>query len=194
MKNNKGYTLVELLIVIAIMFILAGLSFYSVGIIRSARRSAAVSTFDSQIGSCFVKTKAVSDITDKSVDPDAGNKVCMLIRKRTNKDGDTNYCIKVGYDNGKDGVKDITKGTPVDNNDDSTWDAVLPIDVDTIKLTTKTGESANDITEQKIFFNKSLGSVEDGYGTYDFYKSNGEAFAEIFLDKSTGKHHIVYGR
>ena len=192
MKNNKGYTLIEMLIVIAIMVILSGLSIYSIGIIRSAKRSAAVDSFDDQISSCYVKTKAVSDVSDAALDPSKGNKVCMLIRKRTNKDGVTNYCIKVGYDLGAAGVADITKGTPVNNDDDLTWDAILPKDVALITLTEK--GTANDVTEQKIFFNKSVGSVDEGYGYYDFYKSNGEAFAQVFIDESTGKHQIVYGR
>ena len=49
MTKNKGYTLVEALIVIAIMAVLAGLSMYSIGVIRDAKRSAAVTTFDNQI-------------------------------------------------------------------------------------------------------------------------------------------------
>ena len=178
MTKNKGYTLIEALIVIAIMAILGGLSMFSIGVIRDAKRSAAVTTFDSQISSCLVKTKAVSEVSGEKV-------VCMYIYKRPAANGKCNYCIKVGY-NTTSGIEDITKGTIVDVNDDSTWDAVLPKDV---ALLTVDGAKFD---EKKIIFNKSDGSVKEGNGRYAFYDAGGKIYATIWLDKTTGKHHIIY--
>lgn len=176
MAKNKGYTLIEALIVIAIMAILGGLSMFSIGIIRDAKRSAAVTTFENQISTCLVKTKAVAEVNGEDT-------VCMLIQKRTSG-SKVNYCIKVGYDTSA-GVVDITKGTTVDVTDDSTWDAVLPKDVAALLL------DGTAIDQQKIKFNKSNGSVSVGAGEYSFVKADGTVYATIYLDQVTGKHHIV---
>ena len=181
MAKNKGYTLVEMIIVIAIMAILAGLSMFSIGIIRDAKRSAAVNTFDSQISSCLVKTKAVSDV--------GGNNVCMYIYKRT-KGTKTNFCIKVGYETGT-GVTDIVNGKVLDAshvdevNDDANWDAVLPKEVEDITLN---GTSIS--STQLIKFKKTDGSVTTGYGNYGLVKSDGTTYATIYLDQVTGNHYI----
>lgn len=182
MTKNKGYTLIEMLIVISIMAILAGLSMFSIGVIRDAKRSAAVNTFDSQLSSCLVKTKAVSDVS--------GDIVCMYVMKRT-KGTKVNYCIKVGYDTGT-GVKDIVNSaieldaTHADNvNEDSNWDAVLPKDVADITLG---GTSIGDGI--KIKFDKSNGSVIQGAGEYGLVKADGTTYATIYLDGTTGNHYI----
>ena len=179
MTKNKGYTLVEMLIVIAIMAALAGLSMYSIGVIRNAKRQAAVTTFDNQISSCLVKTKADSEVSDSKV-------VCMYIKKKAT--GGKNYCIKVGY-NTSGGVADVVKGTVAVDSDETTWDAVLPKDVVKIEYN---GTALDDGDEQKIIFNKSDGSVKVGGGSYTFYKSNSEVYATIYLDETTGKHYIRY--
>jgi len=177
MTKNKGYTLVEMLIVIAIMVILASLSMFSVGVIRDAKRSAAVTTFDSQVSSCLVKTKAVSEVTGDNV-------ICMLIHKRT-VGSKTNYCIKVGYNNPA-GVTDVVSGVVASDSADDSWDAVLPKDV---ALMTLNGAEFN---EAKIIFNKSDGSVREGFGTYEFYKADGTVYATVIVDQTTGKHYIKY--
>ena len=184
MAKNKGYTLVEMLIVISIMVILASLSMFSIGVIRDAKRSAAVNTFDNQISSCLVKTKAVSDI-----DASGKNNICMYVFKRDNGTK-VNYCIKVGYDN-TDAVKDILSGTvlgaayPDDSNDDGNWDAVLPKDVADIIY-----EGSSIANYQKIKFNKSNGTVTDGYGKYEFVKSDGTVYSTIYVDRLSGNHYI----
>lgn len=181
MTKNKGYTLVEALIVIAIMAVLAGLSMYSIGVIRDAKRSAAVTTFDNQISSCVVKTKAVSEVADSS-----GKVVCMYIKKKTSGTK-VNYCIKVGY-NTSAGVADVVSGKLADDADETTWDAVLPKDV--VKIKYNDNDLVGDV--QKIIFNKSDGSVKEGSGKYTFYKSDNEVYATIYLDQTTGKHYIRY--
>ena len=187
MKCNKGYTLVEALIVIAIIAILGGVSIFSIGIIRDARCSAAVSEFDNQISNTLVKTKALSD---------AGNnhEVCMYITQLTNSKNHTYFYVKVGYDSGTSGtVSDIRKSTEPDKDDSSSWDIVFPKDIDKITLQADTSGTETNITSQKIKFDKSVGSIKSGYGTYKFYKGD-RVVAEIYLDKSTGKHHIISGR
>ena len=59
-KNNKGYTLVEMLIVLAIMAILSGLAVVSVGLMRKAKIQDAITTFDSQLTNLWMMTKATA--------------------------------------------------------------------------------------------------------------------------------------
>lgn len=60
MRKNKGYTLVEMLIVLAIMAILSGLAVVSVGLIRKAKIQDAITTFDSQLTNLWMTTKATA--------------------------------------------------------------------------------------------------------------------------------------
>lgn len=60
MKKNKGYTLVEMLIVLAIMAILSGLAVVSVGLIQKAKIQDAITTFDSQLTNLWAQTKAIA--------------------------------------------------------------------------------------------------------------------------------------
>ena len=59
MKKNKGYTLIEMIIVIAIMAILTAVAFVTLGVIHQAKCNAAVNSLDNQIGSLWIKTKAI---------------------------------------------------------------------------------------------------------------------------------------
>ena len=192
MANNKGYTLVEMLIVISIMVILASLSMFSIGVIRDAKRSAAVNTFDNEISTCLIKTKAVAQ-----VDSSQNSNVCMYIYRRDNG-VKANYCIKVGYDSGSDSVADIIDSSVVLGNsyatavnDDANWDAVLPKDVADIIYTSSSGGSSVSITNfHKIKFRKSDGKVTDGYGEYEFVKADGSVYSTIYLDEQSGNHYI----
>ena len=56
-RRDKGYTLVEMIIVIAIIAIVAGLSLISITLIHSARAKEAAVTVDSEIATLITKSK-----------------------------------------------------------------------------------------------------------------------------------------
>lgn len=185
MVKNKGYTLVEALIVITIMVILSGASFISIGIIRESKRQAATNTLNNQISNCLIQTKAVSKATNGTDAP-----LCMVIRKRT----DGAYAVMTGYiyGSGTDDIKDAS-GNALNPDNDDDCEAILTKDIVKIEYTpddTAQQFAANDLVIQFI---KSDGSTQYGGGTYELYagKTGSEKlYATIYLDKVSGNHYI----
>ena len=192
MTKNKGYSLIELIIVIAIMMILSGMTFVTLGIIKDAKRSAAANTFNNQISSCLIKTKAISDVYSVS-DPSAPvPSLCLVIQKRTS---DNTYAIMLGYNNGSKITLDSAGTTELDPNDESHCEAILPKEVESIVYTpSDTAQQYSSSGDKMVIqFIKSYGSLKYGAGTYDLHTTkNGtdQIYATINLDKVSGKHDI----
>lgn len=189
MTKNKGYTLVELIIVIAIMMILSGLTFVTLGIIKDAKRSAAVNAFNNQISSCLIKTKAISDVVSDPTNPVPA--LCLVIQERT----DGKYAIMIGYNQGSKITLDSAGLTELDPNDDTHCEEVLPREVESIDYTASVSSQEYSSTDGKmvIQFIKSYGSLKYGGGTYDLHttKNGGDTiFATIELDPVSGKHDV----
>lgn len=187
--KNKGYTLVELIIVIAIMAILAGMSFVTIGIIRTARCTAAVDTFNNQISSCLIRTKAIANPSDAlSSTMTVPNKpYSMLVTKR----GNGRYAILLGYRDIAGLVDASNTALNAENDDDCV--AILPKEITKIVYTPATGAPTLTLTgdDMVIQFVKSNGSVAYGAGKYEFYskKTGTESVCgTITLDKDSGNH------
>lgn len=193
MKKNRGYTLIELIIVLAIIAILSAMSFVTIGIIRQAQYNAAASTLSNQMGSLLVKTKAVSEA---KTDP-----LCMLVHRYskmvTLDDGKVikqgSYALILGYDTGSDF---IVKNTGAAFSEDDTSIVVEDVltNIITIKYTTAdtTGcgiTGLSDTEHMIIEFKKSDGSVRYGSGSYEIIFSN-RTVATVNLDKTTGNHYL----
>ena len=182
MIKNKGYTLIELIIVIAIIGILAGASFISIGVIRQAKRQEAVNTLDNQISSLLVRTKALSDASNKNGD----TPLCMVIRKRT----DGKYAVMNGNID-ESGILSVG-----DVNTDADCEAILPKDIIQIKYVPSDSAQkaaavgADNDDDLVIQFLKSYGSTQYGGGKYEVYIKGGRLYATIYLDKVTGNHYI----
>lgn len=185
MVKNKGYTLVELIIVIAIMAILSGASFVTIGIIKESKRQTAVNTLNNQISSCLVRTKAISNAKNTE------QPLCIAVVKRT----DGAYAIMTGYIYGNSAMSDIkdSNGNALDPNDDKKCEAVLPKEIVKIEYV------PSDVNQQfvsdgmVIQFIKSDGSTRYGGGEYKLYggKTGAEKlYATISLDSVSGKNYI----
>ncbi len=179
MKKNKGYTLVEMIIVIGIMAVLSAVTFVTLYIIKLGKRNAAVHTFENQISNCLVKTKALSDMESTSK-----GALCMLVQFDTAKN---RYVISLANHSGL--TYTSIAGTETE----------LPEEVGTIvyvesPANQKATDTTVDNTNMVIQFVKSDGSVKYGGGTYYFYSRGIEpndtssSFATITLDAMTGNH------
>lgn len=182
MKRNRGYTLIEVIIVIAIIAILSGMSFVTLGIIRQARAQAAATTLNDQIGSLLVKTKALSEAK--------GSRLCLKIQHNQNAvtyaDNTTaragSYSLILAY-------YDENAGT-ITTKSWNMAEATLP-DIITIEFQPKEAATLTDTDGNTyILFNKSNGSVESGAGSYAI-KLNGEVMSYVVLDAATGNHYIT---
>lgn len=177
MMKNKGYTLVEMVIVIAIMGILAGLSVVTFSIVDEARCSAAVNTLNNQMSSCLIQTKAVSSL-DKPM--------CMVIKKRSS---DNSYVVMKG-------TLDGTSVSGVADTADEKCEAILPKQISKITYTpSSSGQMHADASSDQmvIQFVKSDGSVCYGAGQYDLYTKKGgteRIYASIYVDPVSGKHYV----
>lgn len=197
MKKNRGYTLIEMILVIAITVILAGVSFITVGVIRDAKRISAVEKFNNQLNHYFLQTKAVSEPTYSDKTAAAGKetvaadkKLVLLIKKRT----DGSYGMVSGYlDTAETSVKDAS-GNAVDVNDDAKCEAILEKDITSIVYTPSSSGQKKEIDGGIIVqYVKSDGSLRYGAGEYEMHTKklgdDNHLYTTIVLDPITGQHH-----
>ncbi len=202
MKRQKGYSLIEVIIAIAIMAILAAMSFVTLGVINQARCSSAATSLEGQMSSLWIKTKAISQAKEQTVSQYTDDKalypLCMEIVKNVSDvalaDGSLakagTYSIILGYN----------KGSAFSEKIADTAEVVLP-NIISIKYTPKAIEGMDDSTQEAavsgidykdsflIQFNKADGSVTYGAGTYEIIFKDKTQY-KVVLDASTGKHYI----
>lgn len=192
MKKNKGYTLIEMLIVIAIMAILSGVAFVTLGVMRQAKYNASISAFQTQLSNLWIQTKAISQskvqASPTSSENSAKYPLCMIVTLNEDDTDDVrngSFVVKSGYNLGSD----------FDENEDLTTLTHLV----KIKYTPTNSKQVHDKTNLDgsgyiagdliIQYNKSDGSVKYGAGTYDFYY-NDRVVGTVHLDSVTGNHYV----
>lgn len=159
-ENNRGYSLVEMIICVAIIAILSGLAMVTVSAIYSARASAAQEAFDEEIASLQTRTKS----------QDKANAIKLVL-----EDGYYN----IYYGTSTDGTDFTANSTSPD----------VTLDRCKIYYTYN-GSDETLVTEQIFKFNKSDNSTVSGYGTYIFYKSPGNnSVGRVTINKDTGSHY-----
>lgn len=178
--NNKGYSLVELIIVIGIIVVMTGVATVTVTLINSAKAKEASVTFSSELSDLQTKSKgqivsltdAATGVTDTYPD--------YTFAIRLYKDGSKCY-IQKGY---CDDTGAFTAFT--DNNANSGKGTSLSSRI-TIKYTdTVTGnqiEIDDSGNEMVISFDKN-GRCISGSGVYDFYKKNGNLVDTVSIKKN----------
>lgn len=190
MKKNQGYTMIELIIVIAIIAIMTGFSFGTIAVIKKARYNTAASTLSNQIGSLNVKTRAISEAKN--------NPLCILLHKNSDKidldDGSVlranSYSLILGYDAGSS-IIDKKTGVAFAEASTKVVEASLPNIVEVVYTPSDAAQQhgCNDDDNIVIEFNKSSGGVRYGAGKYELVYNN-RTVATVTLDATTGNHYL----
>lgn len=215
MRKNQGYTLIEMIIVVAIMAVMAGFAVITFGIVKKAKCNAAIDTFNNQLTSLAIKTKSLSQSKNQAspLDPSSDAStypICMLVRRNDSSytgtspypayDSDARkkdaYIMYLGYYN--------SSGNFVVKEELGVLPRVIEIDYDkasegqlhtlakngTSEIDKKHSAGSDDTTIDTfvIQFNKSDGSVMYGGGTYNFYVS-GSQYGKVVLNSATGNHY-----
>lgn len=177
MKKNKGYTLVEMLIVLAIMAILSGLAVVSVGLIRKAKIQDAITSFDSQLTNLWMLTKSTS----------SGRMTMNGEFRRTQKDGRYVYEFVIN-----DGTTEVSKTVY------STWNRYVDVayegnNVDTpveLQFDKSTGGVVSGSGDYTFYIDKNSNNKYDSSSGKDGSGSSDEVVAVVHLDGITGNHYI----
>ena len=189
-KGNKGYSFVELIIVIAIMAILAAASLITVGIVNNARASAVATELDSQIGALLNTTKAQSPT----------EALYIQVMSNANNFGKSSYSYSTGsMVVTSNTASDFSMNTSIKPYDTTSWfNNKVVIEYVPENTNQQITEYSSDPSKIIIQFNKSDGSVRKGAGRYIIHKRvnnsmsdySGDVVATVYLNASTGNHYI----
>jgi prepilin-type N-terminal cleavage/methylation domain-containing protein len=215
MKENKGYSLVEMIIVIAIIAIMAGGSMVTVTLINSAKAKEAGVTLDSEVAALVAQSKSQvpnlgtaydvnGDGAKDDLDEKASKKLNFAIAVYKNTDG--KYYIAHGYYNSTDGTFNVYDAS---NNNDGKGTCIssrVSISYEPAsKLSGKIQISSTNETNLKldgieikssedgkkyayvIAFDKS-GKCICGVGTYELKKSANNVTIDEISIKANGSH------
>ncbi len=198
-KRSQGYTLVEMIVVIAIIAVVAGLSLISITLIHSAKAKNASTTVDSEVSTLITKSKNMSS-----------DRAGWQYAARIYADEKGAYYFQKGYYNPKTKSYDFKdtdtegegKGTSLSSYvvikytgscpnvafDNATMkgteDITLTVSDHEIKnLCTALGNPGGGLF---IRFAKD-GSCESGVGDIRFYKRNGNIVAHEYI-RANGSH------
>lgn len=172
-KDSGGYTLVELIIVIAIIAIMSGAGALTIGSIRTAQATASMQKFDAELSTLEAKTKS------------QGADTAILVER----DG-ANYNVYYGTctsNSAADFVPGATARASV------TPDAVLERVTIYYSDTYSADSETSEMTSVLIKIRKSDSQVLSGAGEYKFVKYRSDmSVGRVTLNGYTGGH--TYGK
>lgn len=169
--NNSGYSLVEMIIVLAIIAVVSVMAVVSVTMIHSAKAKEAAVTFDSEVSTLITKSK------NMVCDYDPDDSYCINLYK----DSDGKYYIQKGY-------YDPATDSYIFNSSTDSLNGGKGICLSSyVKVTyTPTGGTEADVTGTYVRYDRK-GLCLEGDGVYKFYKRDDTMVAQVFLRKN-GSH------
>ena len=189
-NRNKGYSLVELIICIAIIAIFTGLACVTVTMISSAKAKDAAVSFESRLSDMITKTKSQVCTVNGTQQPTFSR--CMKLYQAN----DGKYYIKTGYFNpdgsGESNDADLSAkyifvpGENVNSDKGTSLSSRVVVKFMDDAGTEQTIQYTGTLKEVYIVYNKA-GRCIEGNGTYRFYKKNGNAIADVTIQKN-GSH------
>ncbi len=182
--DNMGYTLIEMIIVIAIIAVLTGAATLTVNTINSARAKEAAITFESEVATVHGKAKG------KACDSDCDGAISDTELKQDN------YGLRVYEDDSRLYVQHVIvrngvyvpvtafekannahngKGTRLPAN---VYCEYVPLDASLASYRIGDGSGSDDSV---IIFTRS-GRCDGGAGTYNFYRTSGDQIAQVTIN------------
>lgn len=197
MKKQKGYTLVEFIIVFAIMAILTGASVASIGMINQAKYNSSISSFKNNLSGLWIKTKALSQAKEQAGTTTSTVEQLYPICMRLQKNDNDAFLLVLGY-HADDGfvVKNADENDAKHNYEILELPRFLTVEFEPEtpeQVASNIGDSAKGTAMggepvAMIEFNKQDGSVRYGAGTYKFIYKDREV-GSVKLDAATGKQN-----
>ncbi len=185
MKRNEGYSLTELIIVMAIIAVLTGAAMVTISIIHSAKAKEASSTLEDALSEMEANAKGKMCVVADVQEPDYRYALAVY------KSG-TKYYVKKGYykGNGSDMTKADSYVFVDSENVGSGKGATFSAYVD-VKYTDSSG-TERDITglDDKpvyIIYDRQ-GMCINGDGTYNFYRNNTDKNVGTVVLNKNGSH------
>ena len=193
-RKNEGYSLVEMIIVLAIIAIVAGVSLLSISLIHSARAKEAAVTVDSEIATLITKSKNMQ--CDKP-----GYQYAARIYR--NEDNGTYYYQK-GYFDPNDGANGKYIFTNTDSAGEGKGTSLSAYVVvkftgwqNTVAADGTVSSAREEYKEKDVYDMNSKGGLyirfakdgtcEDGVGDIGFYKRNDNDVAHQTIRRN-GSH------
>lgn len=179
--NNSGYTLVELIIVLAIIVILTTAAFVTMSIMHTAKVKEAAATFDAEVTDLIARTR------NQDVYQDTNNNG---VKDSGEERPDYKYELGISYEDGKYFINNwfLTPGgthSEADPSKRKSMSAYVRIQYSDFDGTYVDAAVADGHT---IRFDKS-GACVEGAGVYKFLKKDGSVIATVTINKN-GSHQI----
>jgi prepilin-type N-terminal cleavage/methylation domain-containing protein len=188
-KKDKGYSLVEMIIVLAIIAIVSGLSILSITMIHSAKVKNASITFNSEVSTLITKSKNMKPVYTGAGSEQVFDGFAMKVYKKA----DTNYYCCIGYYKIKDdGTHDyfifeenevsLSKYSEIKFTGRYYKSNGTYTNVDKMVI-----GSTDDTDTVYILFDKR-GNCQEGYGEYAFCKKRGGNQVARVVIRQNGSH------
>jgi prepilin-type N-terminal cleavage/methylation domain-containing protein len=202
-SNNKGYSLVETIIVIAIIGIVSAMALVSVSMIRTAKAKDASVVFNSEFAELVARAKAMNDkdgMCALRIYRDATDQKLYLQKGTVKQDG-TKWKFKIADDNQNDYkgrvfarivnmgyFAETSSGMPVyDTNYSDSLDAAFTTDNSIVANGSIGSFNDGDALPGMLIMVTKTGDVISGNGVYVFYKGNTDSMAYVLVRKN-GTH------
>ena len=189
MKNNKGYSLVEVMIVLAILAVVSGLATLTISMIASARATAAANQLNAEIGGLYTNTMSKSPELCLRVYKNSTDG-CYYVERGVTDDGtvSTFYTPAKGTAKYDEYFNYEYSNKPINLNKRIT---IYYNGTEIPESDPAGGTSGSALDGILIQFNKSGGNVKHGAGEFKVTKEAGtRAYGTVCLNETTGGHYV----
>jgi prepilin-type N-terminal cleavage/methylation domain-containing protein len=193
--TDKGFTLVELIIVMGIIAVMTGISFVTVTMMNSSRAKEAGTTFETELTDMITKSKN-QICYDNSGTPQALYKNYMEVYQETNG---IYHLVRGYYDPNTDTYTpyadssgNLTEDTALSSRvvvcyEDTSGVSYLITSEGSLGSSDADDYSVSGVTNNVRIVYDNYGYCTNGAGTFNFHKKNGSTVASVSVRKN-GSH------